>query len=71
MDHGKRDTHSSNRRLASLVAVIVEARKRVPATRALLADISGIDGSGKRFVSVKLADGLHAKIAERRADMRR
>src|SRR5215813_14824677 len=61
MDHGKRDTHSSNRRLASLVARIVEARNRAPATLALLVGISGIDGSGKGFVSAKLADALRAK----------
>lgn len=61
MDHGKRDTHSSNRRLASLVARIVEARNRAPATLALLVGISGIDGSGKGFVGVKLADALRAK----------
>ena len=60
MDHGKRDTHSSDRRFASLVATIIEARNQAPATRALLVGISGIDGSGQGFVSVKLADALRA-----------
>ena len=61
MDHRKRNAHSSNRRLASLVAGIVEVRNRALATRALLVGVSGIDGSGKGFVSVKLADALRAK----------
>jgi len=47
--------------LASLVAEILEARNPVQATRALLVGISGIDGSGKGFVSEKLADALRAK----------
>jgi hypothetical protein len=51
MDHGKLDTNSSDRRLASIVAEILEAGARVPATRALLVGISGIDGSGKGFIS--------------------
>jgi uridine kinase len=61
MDHGKRYTHSSDRRLASLIAEILKARSRVPATRALVVGISGIDASGKGFVSAKLADELRAK----------
>ena len=61
MDHGKLDTNSSDRRLASIVAGILEAGSRVPATRALLVGISGIDGSGKGFVSAKLAEALRAR----------
>jgi len=61
MDHGKLDTNSSDRRLASIVAEILEARARVPATRALLVGISGIDGSGKGFITEKLADALRTK----------
>ena len=61
MDHGKLDTNSSDRRLASIVAGILEAGSRVPATRALLVGISGIDGSGKGFITEKLADALRTK----------
>ena len=61
MDHGKLDTNSIDRRLASIVAEILEARARVPATRALLVGISGIDGSGKGFITEKLADALRTK----------
>jgi uridine kinase len=61
MDYGKRNTHSSHGRLAPLVDRIAEARSRAPATRALLVGVSGIDGSGKGFVSAKLAESLRAK----------
>jgi uridine kinase len=61
MDHGKRYAHSSDGRLAPLIDRVVEARDRTPATRALLVGISGIDGSGKGFVSIKVADALRAK----------
>jgi uridine kinase len=61
MDHGKRDAHSSDGRLAPLIDRIVEARDRIPATRALLVGISGIDGSGKGFVTRKVADALRDK----------
>jgi len=61
MDHGKLDTNSSDRRLASIVAEILEARARVPAMRSLLVGISGIDGSGKGFITEKLADALRTK----------
>jgi uridine kinase len=61
MDHGKRDAHSGDRRLASLVTQIIEACNRAPASRALLVGISGIDASGKGFVSVKVADALRAE----------
>jgi uridine kinase len=44
-----------------LITRIVEARNRTPARRALLVGISGIDGSGKGFVSMKVADVLRAK----------
>ena len=58
MDHGERETHSSNRRLASLTARILEARRRVPAQRALLVGISGIDGSGKGYITACLNEQL-------------
>ena len=61
MDHRKLDANSSDRRLASIVAEILEARSRVPAMRALLVGISGIDGSGKGFITEKLADALRTK----------
>jgi uridine kinase len=61
MDHGKRDAHSSDWRLDSLVGRIVDASNLAQTTRALLAGISGIDASGKGFVSVQLADALRAK----------
>ena len=61
MDHGKLDTNSSDRRLASIVAEILKARSGVPATRALLVGISGIDGSGKGFITEKLADAFRTK----------
>jgi uridine kinase len=61
MDHRKLDANSSDRRLASVVAETLEARSRVPATRALLVGISGIDGSGKGFITEKLADALRTK----------
>jgi uridine kinase len=61
MDHGKRDAYSSDGRLASLIDRIIKARDRAPATRALLVGISGIDGSGKGFVTSKLADVLRDK----------
>ena len=61
MDHGKLDTNSSDRRLASVVAEILEGRSGIPATRALVVGISGIDGSGKGFVTEKLADALRKK----------
>src|ERR1044072_6711324 len=58
MDHGERETHSSNRRLASLTARILEARHRIASQRALLVGISGIDGSGKGYVAACLDEQL-------------
>ena len=40
---------------------IVRKRDAVVRNRAVLVGISGIDGSGKGFVSAKLADALRAK----------
>jgi uridine kinase len=61
MDHRGRNTHSSDRRLASLIATIIDSRNRVSSMRALLVGISGVDGSGKGFVSARLADALRAQ----------
>jgi uridine kinase len=61
MDHGKLDTHSSDGRLAPLINRIIDARNRAARIRALLVGISGIDGSGKGFISEKLADSLRTK----------
>ncbi len=58
MDHGERDTHSGNRRLAPLIARILGARRRVPTQRALLVGISGIDGSGKGYITACLDEQL-------------
>lgn len=43
-----------------LAAAVIEARGRVPASNALLAGISGIDASGKGFVTGQLAEHLDA-----------
>jgi len=40
---------------------VEEARRRVPAQRAVLAAVSGIDGSGKGFVAAQLAATLSAR----------
>ena len=50
-----------NKVLDKLSRRIVVARLGVPATHAVLVGISGIDGSGKSFVSAKLADTLGVK----------
>jgi uridine kinase len=47
--------------LDELTHRIIAARLGIPATRALLVGISGIDGSGKGFVSAKLADALRSQ----------
>ena len=47
--------------LVELTRRIGTERVRIPRSRALLVGISGIDGSGKGFVSAKLADALRAK----------
>jgi uridine kinase len=61
MDHGKRDANSSDGRLAPLIDRIIEARNCAPTTRALLVGISGIDSSGKGFVTAKVAEVLRAR----------
>jgi uridine kinase len=42
----------------SLLTPIVARRKEIPAERAVLVGISGIDASGKGFVAAKVADSL-------------
>jgi uridine kinase len=44
--------------LAPLLSAIVARRKQIPAKRALLVGISGIDGSGKGFVAARIAASL-------------
>ena len=46
--------------LDPLLSAIVARRKQIPAKRALLVGISGIDGSGKGFVAAKIAASLGA-----------
>jgi uridine kinase len=58
MDHPERDTHSGNRRLAALIGRILGARRHVPAQRALLVGLSGIDGSGKGHTTACLDEQL-------------
>src|SRR5262249_7131248 len=47
--------------LDELTRRIIAARVGIPATRALLVGISGIDGSGKGLVTIKVADALRDK----------
>lgn len=54
MDRGDLDAQPTNQRLASLVASIVDLRNRLPQSDALLVGISGIDGSGKGYVTRRL-----------------
>lgn len=61
MGDGKFNSDSSDRRLASLVTRIRELRGHAAPNRALLVGISGIDGSGKGFISAKLAGALRAR----------
>ena len=66
MDHGKRDIDSGDQRLASLIAEIISARARVSSKRALLVGISGIDGSGKGYITARLNKrlrGLGSNVA--------
>jgi len=44
--------------LEPLLTAIVARRKEIPAERALLVGISGIDGSGKGFVAQRVAESL-------------
>ena len=47
------------RGLADVVAKIVAARRRIPAARSILVAISGIDGSGKGYVTTRISEALH------------
>jgi uridine kinase len=44
--------------LENLLTAILVRRKEIPADRALLVGISGIDASGKGFAAAKVADSL-------------
>ena len=46
-----------------LIAAIVARRKQIPKERALLVGISGIDASGKGFVTRRVAESLGARTA--------
>ncbi len=48
--------------LGRLVRLVINAHTGVPNTRALLVGISGIDASGKSFVSAKLANALRSNL---------
>jgi uridine kinase len=47
-------------RIGLLLGAILEARRNVPARRAALVAISGIDASGKGYVTAKLAEAARA-----------
>jgi uridine kinase len=47
--------------LADVVATIADARRRIPAARSVLVAISGIDGSGKGYVTARISEALRAK----------
>lgn len=47
--------------LGAVASSIDEVRKRVPASRAVLVALTGIDGCGKGFISAQLASALHAR----------
>jgi uridine kinase len=47
--------------IEAFVDRVAEARQAVPASRSLLVAVSGIDGSGKGFVTGCLAEGLTAR----------
>jgi uridine kinase len=42
-------------------ARIIDARRQVPATRCVLTAVTGIDGSGKGYVTTRVSEALHAK----------
>jgi uridine kinase len=46
---------------ADVVAKIVAARREIPTARSLLVAISGIDGSGKGYVTTKISEALRAR----------
>jgi uridine kinase len=52
---------TSDFRLADVVATIVDARRRIPAARSVLVAISGIDGSGKGYVTARISEALRAR----------
>ncbi len=47
--------------VSTSVEAILETRRRIPAWRAALVAVSGIDGCGKGFVSAQLAEALRAR----------
>ena len=54
-----------------VVAKIGEARRQIPAARGVLAAVSGIDGSGKGYVTRKIVEALRAtglRVAEINVD---
>lgn len=51
---------SSEPDVTPVVSLVLNARHRVPPTRALLVGISGIDGSGKGYVAARIAERLGA-----------
>jgi uridine kinase len=55
------DAPGYNNALDELTRCIVAARSSISRDRALLVAISGIDGSGKGFITAKLAEALRAK----------
>lgn len=51
-------------RMSSVPAVvdkILEVRQQVPAQRSVLVAVSGIDGSGKGYITAKIVEALHAR----------
>src|SRR5690242_1976707 len=58
--------------MKDVIERIRTARERLPAERAVLVAVSGIDGSGKGFVTARLADELRGRglrVASLNVDM--
>ena len=47
--------------LEPIIEIILTKRQKMPEERSLLAGISGIDASGKGFVTAKLAEQIRQK----------